>query len=131
MDRSTLIRAVKLKVPQEKEYLNFLTPQDNFISRHKLAKTEKDLAGLALITGDVQFRPTIVMHICNFNQHIDHRESQLKATGGATKTAVLICETVTQTMNFIDYRGGRYAGIFYIYVTTFKILLQMERHTKY
>lgn len=52
MDRSTLIRAVKLKVPKENEYLNSLTPQDSFISRHKLAETEKVLANLALITGD-------------------------------------------------------------------------------
>ena len=42
------------------------------------------------------------MCVCTFNKHIDHHEPQLKATGGETKTVVLIFETVTQTMDSID-----------------------------
>lgn len=52
------------------------------------------------------------MCVCTFNKHIDHHEPQLKATRGETKTAVLIFETVTQTMDSIDYNQvGKYAGI--------------------
>lgn len=69
-----------------------------------------------LIAGDVQIttltRPTIVMCVCTFNEHIDHHEPQLKATRGETKAAVLIFETVTQTMDSIDYNQvGKYADI--------------------
>ncbi|KAG8004081.1 hypothetical protein GBF38_008167 [Nibea albiflora] len=46
------------------------------IVRTNWPRLKNDQASLALITGDVQIRPTIVMHIC---------KPQLKATGGATE----------------------------------------------